>query len=568
MKKSSLMGASVVAAALLAAAPVVAPVASLATPGTQVVKADDANISKETAVVAQKITAMSTDTNIQNEGNAYGSLSDFNTQLLSLSKILDYRETQHKFALNAGEAQPFTLTNAGGNNALQLSNTFKVGGNDVHTENLLKYFFNGQNQVNLVTSAYLNAAANMGYTIQFEYSNAISNVAYPIISDSDVRQVRRDLANNGGTITMLMQLYDGEKRPINNNGLLKSTVSYNVNNARAAYINYADTLNAHVGDSANIYNLSNSFMNAKGQIRDYNGNDITTAAYNSNAISVSPLAAKNNHPAGNAEGVVNGNFTKPGQFYQKVVINLRHVLGAQSDHWTTQQWQDAVEGGLITVNGQTPNINNSDANVFLVTKVPNPNTADNQTVVDGKAYPGGTLILKRTVNVDVNQGAFKTDKINGKVTVNMNDGMAAQVYDENGKQVLGRALPNKSAWKTVEKRTYYKDGQVFYQVSTNEYVKAQDVVFTEYSSSSNDNDPLSGKVNVTKYPSKVINILNDGYAAGVYAINEDGQGMHQVIGRFLPSGSAWINQGTAEVNGNLFYQVSTNEWVSANSVAK
>lgn len=549
MKKSSLMGASVVAAALLAAAPVVAPVASLATPGTQVVKADDANISKETAAVAQKITAMSTDTNIQDEGTNYGSLSDFSDKLSGLSGLLDYSKTQHKFELNSSTA-PLTLDSV--NNTLQLNSSF---------EGLLKYFFNGQKQVNLVTSKNLDAAKNMGYTIQFRYSNAISNADYTITNASDVAQVKSDLANNGGTITMLMQLYDGEKRPINNNGLLKSTVSYNVNNARAAYINYADTLNAHVGDSANIYNLSNSFMNAKGQIRDYNGNDITTAAYNNNAISVSSLATKNNHPEGVDDGIVDGNFTKPGQFYQKVVIDLTQVLGAQSANWATQKWQEAVEGGLITVNGQTPNINNSDANVFLA-------TSETSTTVDGKAYPKGTLILKRTVNVDVNQGAFKTDKINGKVTVNMNDGMAAQVYDENGKQVLGRALPNKSAWKTVEKRTYYKDGQVFYQVSTNEYVKAQDVVFTEYSSSSNDNDPLSGKVNVTKYPSKVINILNDGYAAGVYAINEDGQGMHQVIGRFLPSGSAWINQGTAEVNGNLFYQVSTNEWVSANSVAK
>lgn len=549
MKKSSLMGASVVAAALLAAAPVVAPVASLATPGTQVVKADDANISKETAAVAQKITAMSTDTNIQDEGTNYGSLSDFSDKLSGLSGLLDYSKTQHKFELNSSTA-PLTLDSV--NNTLQLNSSF---------EGLLKYFFNGQKQVSLVTSKNLDAAKNMGYTIQFRYSNAISNADYTITNASDVAQVKSDLANNGGTITMLMQLYDGEKRPINNNGLLKSTVSYNVNNARAAYINYADTLNAHVGDSANIYNLSNSFMNAKGQIRDYNGNDITTAAYNNNAISVSSLATKNNHPEGVDDGIVDGNFTKPGQFYQKVVIDLTQVLGAQSANWATQKWQEAVEGGLITVNGQTPNINNSDANVFLA-------TSETSTTVDGKAYPKGTLILKRTVNVDVNQGAFKTDKINGKVTVNMNDGMAAQVYDENGKQVLGRALPNKSAWKTVEKRTYYKDGQVFYQVSTNEYVKAQDVVFTEYSSSSNDNDPLSGKVNVTKYPSKVINILNDGYAAGVYAINEDGQGMHQVIGRFLPSGSAWINQGTAEVNGNLFYQVSTNEWVSANSVAK
>ena len=406
----------------------------------------------------------------------------------------------------------------------------------------------------------------MKYTIQFDYSNAISNKAYPIRDQGDVDRLQSDMPRNGGTVTMSMQLYNADGISLGDAGLLKSTVSYNVNNARAAYVNYADTLSAHVGDSAQTFGLSNSFMNANGQIRDYNGNDITMAAYNNGAISVTPLGEKNGHPLNTNDGVVNGNFTKPGQFYQRVVINLRNVLGSQVNGWTEADWRDAVNGGLITVNGQAPDVNNSDANVFLVT---NTNTdVNHQTVVDGTRYTGGTLILKRTVNVDVNQGAFKTDKINGKVTVNMNDGMAAQVYDENGKQVLGRALPNKSAWKTIEKRTYYKDGQVFYQVSTNEYVKAQDVVFTAYSSSSNDNDPLSGKVNVTKYPSKVINILNDGYAAGVYAINEDGQGMHQVIGRFLPSGSAWINQGTAEVNGNLFYQVSTNEWVSANSVAK
>lgn len=564
MKKSSLMGASVVAAALLAAAPVVAPVASLATPGTQVVKAD----VDYTSQAASKITSMSTDTNIT-AGDNYGHLNDFNNQLNSLTDLLSYRQNLHQFTENPTTSDAFKLTTQGSNFILQ-TNDKMIHAN---TENqqvawLLKYFFSGSNQVNLGSQENYNAASKMSYTLQFKYSNAINNVNYDIISAADVGHVQRDLSDNGGTVTMLMQLYDGANKPIENNGLLKSTVSYNVNNARAAYVNYADTLSAHVGDSAQTFGLSNSFMNANGQIRDYNGNDITMAAYNRGAISVTPLGAKNQHPTNVDNGIVNGNFTRSGQYYQKVVIDLRQVLGSQVDGWTEADWRDAVNGGLITVNGQIPNINNSDANVFLVTHVDN-NTS-NQTVVDGTPYPGGTLILKRTVNVDVDQGAFKTDKINGKVTVNMNDGMAAQVYDENGKQVLGRALPNKSAWKTIEKRTYYKDGQVFYQVSTNEYVKAQDVVFTEYSSSSNSNsnDQLSGKVNVTKYPSKVINILNDSHAAGVYAINEDGQGMHQVIGRFLPAGSAWINQGTAEVNGNLFYQVSTNEWVSANSVAK
>lgn len=560
MKKSSLMGASVVAAALLAAAPVVAPVASLVAPGTQqVVKAAD--YSGNMAEVAQKVRDMSTVTTVYNNGDAsvQGSSLNFNYNLQSIPKVLELASKPEKLGTD-DKAAPLYIDG----NAIKVSDkiepgwTFPKDGTKAKTDTLLKYFFNGENQVALATDENAAAAKNMSYTISFKYSSAIGNNSYYITDANDVYNVRHDLTTNGGSVTMYLQLFDGNGKSMNDAGLMQSTVKYNVANQKAAYVDYTDTLNAHVGDSANIYGLSNSFVNANGVIRNYNGEDITTAAYNAGAIGVTSLAYNNTHnnkvPG---KAIVDGNFAKAGQYYQNIVIHLPLAgVNVPGD-----DWEAAVNGGLVSVNGQVPSISNADASVYLVTN-------KKGTTINGRKYAMGDLILKRTVNVDVNQGAFKTDKINGKVTVNMNDGMAAQVYDENGKQVLGRALPNKSAWKTVEKRTYYKDGQVFYQVSTNEYVKAQDVVFTEYSSSSNDNNPLSGKVNVTKYPSKVINILNDGYAAGVYAINEDGQGMHQVIGRFLPSGSAWINQGTAEVNGNLFYQVSTNEWVSANSVAK
>ena len=561
MKKSSLMGASVVAAALLAAAPVVAPVASLATPGTQVVKAADDNMVE----VAKKVTGMGTTTTLVNRGentSVYGSLYDFSARVGSVPTLAGLRTAKTPFSQGETNSNPLFIANDGNNWRIQLSNQMmKRGSGSEHVLWLLRYFFNGQNQINLGTQANYEAAQKMSYTLQFDYSNAIGTYGYPIRDDGDAARVVSDLRNNGGKVTMSLQLYDGNGDSMGDAGLLKSTVQYNVNNNRAAYVNYSDTLNAHVGDSADLYGLSNSFMNANGQIRDYNGNDITMAAYNSGAISVTPLHDINGHLASQSGNIVDGNFTKPGQYYQRVVVDLHNVLGAQAANWNSDQWLDAVKGGLISVNGQTPSVTNADANVYLATK---------NVRVDGADYVAGDLILKRTVNVDVNQGAFKTDKINGVVTVNMNDGMAAQVYDENGKQVLGRALPNKSAWKSFEKRTYYKDGQVFYQVSTNEYVKAQDVTFTEKSSSSNSNsnDQLSGKVNVTKYPSKVINILNDGHVTPVYAINEDGQGMHEVLGRYLPAGSAWINQGTAEVNGNLFYQVSTNEWVSANSIVK
>lgn len=569
MKKSSLMGASVVAAALLAAAPVVAPVAGLAVPGTQEVKADDNNYDTHMSEVAAKFREMSTTSTVSTQGKFgdYGTVEDFVSNLRSIPALAKYNSERaslspDKATASASALAAVPLYRDSTDNSIVLSQTYsggwKVNKEDpyIMTDKLLKYFFNGNNQISLASPENVAAAAKMSYTLNFEYNSAIGDHSYAIRNANDVKNTISDLEHNGGSVTLSLQLYDGNNWPMGDVGLMKSTVKYNVANQKAAYVDYTDTLNAHVGDSANLYGLSNSFMNANGVIRNYNGEDITDSAYKAGAIVVNSLRDSNGHVADQNGAIVNGNFAKPGKYYQNIVIHLPNA-GVKVPG---NDWNAAANGGLISVNGQVPSLTNADANVYLVTA--------STTTVNGQNYRAGDLILKRTVNVDVNQGAFKTDKINGKVTVNMNDGMAAQVYDENGKQVLGRALPNKSAWKTVEKRTYYKDGQVFYQVSTNEYVKAQDVVFTEYSSSSNDNDPLSGKVNVTKYPSKVINILNDGYAAGVYAINEDGQGMHQVIGRFLPSGSAWINQGTAEVNGNLFYQVSTNEWVSANSVAK
>lgn len=548
MKKSSLMGASVVAAALLAAAPVVAPVASLATPGTQVVKA--AEISEATKDVAKRITSMSVDTTIPS-GSNYGQFGDFKTQLSTVPKISDYRTTKHKFVVasnDSGNKELFHLDNTEGNNVLKVNGSFNSNTDAIK---LLKYFFNGQDQVNLVSPTNYDAAQNMSYTIQFRYSNAIHTNSFDITTNNDVSEAVQDMTDNGGTVTMLMQLYDGESREIPTNGLLKSTVSYKVNNNRAAYVNYADTLNAHVGDSANIYNLSNSFMNANGKITDYNGNDITTAAYNKGAIEVSPLLDVNSHDAGGTR--VNGNFTKPGQYYQRVKIDLKTIFGDQAESWGEDDWKAAVNGGLISVNGQTPSLTNFDANVFLASK---------GTKVDTLDAPQGSLVLKRTVNVDADQGAFKSEKVNGIVTVNVNNGMAAQVYDENGKMVLGRALPNKSAWTTGEKRTYYKNGQVFYQVSTYEYVRAQDVTFSEPFQDS----VVRGDVTITKYPDQVIATKNDDHYSIVYALDADGNGFH-MTSRALAGNTKWRNGAKAVVNGKTFYQISTNEWLNSGSLA-
>lgn len=547
MKKSSLMGASVVAAALLAAAPVVAPVASLATPATQEVKA----ASTATKEVAKKITDMSSVTTIQNgDGtNVYGNFVNFSKALVAIPDVSNYRITKHKF----GDAnQPF-LIDANGK-ALQFNNEFVgVNVNDRPIRNLLRYFFNGQQQVNLVTPDNVAAARNMSYTLQFKYSNAINHKNYDIISAKDAGEVQKDLANNGGTVTMSMQLYDGEGNSLEDAGLLESTVSYNVNNVRAAYVNYDDTLNAHVGDSANLYNLSNSFMNANGQIRDYNGNDITTDAYNRGVISVSTLHDANGHTAEQAGAAVNGNFTRSGQFYQRVTINLRTLFGNQVSGWGPEQWRDAVNGGLITVNGQTPSLTNADANVFLTTAVGN-------TTVDSAEYTAGTLVLKRTVNVGSANLATKDEKVNGVVTVNTSDITTAPLYDEAGNVIVDRSLPNKSRWQTDIKRTVYANGQVFYRVSTHEYIRADQVTFTANDASNSSDSTIKGDVVVT--PSEGVFTM-DNLGALLWSKSDDNNSMTVIADRYLPAKSAWRADKKAVVNGNTFYRVSTNEWVKA-----
>ena len=71
-----------------------------------------------------------------------------------------------------------------------------------------------------------------------------------------------------------------------------------------------------------------------------------------------------------------------------------------------------------------------------------------------------------------------------------------------------------------------------------------------------------GGNNDANNPYGVITISSNPVAA-IYARNDDGSSMHQVIGRFLPINSAWRTAQTFTYEGQTMYQVSTNEWVKA-----
>ena len=538
MKKSSLMGASVVAAALLAAAPVVAPVASLATPATQEVKA-----YTQTAVdeAISKIKQQSTGTTLSNNGSGVGTLTDFTNTLRA--QLPDLQKGAY---INPTDAKKFSDTN---------DSTFRVNNSRylVTGNSLLQYFFNGDKGVDLINTDNGDAVKDMRYTLRFDYSSAINNINYQIKNKDDAVNLQNDLALNGGTVTMTMKLYNAASQEISN-GVVKSTVSYNVNNNRAAYVSYNDTLNAKVNDSAAIFGLSNSFVNGGGKIVNYNGQDITQAAYDAGAITVTSLHDANGHAANVSGAIVNGNFVKAGTYYQTIQINL----ATANVKVPNDAWADAVNNGLITVNGQKPSLNNADANVFLSTH--------NNTLVDGNTVGAGVLVLKRTVNVGSANLATKDEEVNGIVTVHTSDVTTAPLYDEDGNVIVDRSVINKSQWKTNLKRTVYANGKVFYRVSTHEYISADQVTF-EPTNTSSSADVVKGDVVVTPLPSrKVIKVNNANTITDLWNKSDDNKSMTRNPDRHVPGESLWQTDQTATVNGITYYRVSTNEWINAKFV--
>lgn len=537
MKKSSLMGASVVAAALLAAAPVVAPVASLATPATQEVKAD---VDPQSEAIS-KIKAQSTGTTLTNEGiNTVGSVDHFTSQMLQ--NINDLQTGNY-----ISKTNPKRISDP--------DSVIKVNNTNLSTQNaFLSYFLNGSRGVDLITTANAEAANDLRYTLRFDYSSAIGTASFQVQSANDVTRLRRDLLTNGGKITMTMKLYDGSAHELSN-GVVTSTVSYNVNNNRAAYVSYNDSLNAKVNDSASIFGLSNSFVNGGGKILNYNGQDITQAAYDAGAITVTPLLDSNNHLADASGAIVDNNFVRKGTYYQTIRIDL----GAAHVNVPDNQWADAVDNGLITVNGQRPSLNNADAKVFLTT--PGHTTVDQEQI--GRA---GVLVLKRTVNVGSANLATKDEEVNGIVTVHTSDVTTAPLYDEDGNVIVDRSVINKSQWKTNLKRTVYANGKVFYRVSTHEYISADQVTFEPIDTSSSA-DVVKGDVVVTPLPSrKVIKVNNANTITDLWNKSDDNKSMTRNPDRHVPGESLWQTDQTATVNGITYYRVSTNEWINAKFV--
>ena len=530
MKKSSLMGASVVAAALLAAAPVVAPVASLATPGTQVVKADTTEKQDITNYVNKLI------------GTLKGSNSDDKPNLLTDEYT------------NSNFAQPTTQSHDVNDTRAKLSSGFDTAGahlsgviqhftddegNDFGDVNLPAVFNNEAIQNNATVDGNANAAqSHVKYSLTYTvtYANGRTEQKY---NTWELATAVKDLQKNGGSLTAHYQFFNTY-----DNSLLGSAdpvVTFKPQSlSKATFVTVNDTTVPN-GTSVDTFNSRGAIADNGGKVLNEKGENVISSL-DTSQLGINLL--KYDAVAGETAGSVvpAGTKLKEGTYTQEVKFNPGNVFGGEN--------VDAADAaGRISYNGHS--LADIKAN-----KVP------------GIKYdqPSGWVTITRKVTVGkpgVTDAPYKAETVDGIVTVTTKEGTAAQVYDQAGNPVYSRALAPGSRWVTGQKRTLLKNGKAYYQVSTNEFLSADDVSYAAKSAS--DSEHLKGAVKVTQIGNKVFTIAEGNYGY-VWAKDDDNNGMHLVKSRFLAPNSKWQSGAKANMtdsNGNTheFYQVSTNEWI-------
>lgn len=237
-------------------------------------------------------------------------------------------------------------------------------------------------------------------------------------------------------------------------------------------------------------------------------------------------------------------FMQPGEYQQQATINFKSILGKDN-------YEAALQKGGITVfvdgNNKPLKLNANTTGFDAATGVYTYTRKINVT---------GDPINKPQEN---KKPVISDVAVNGIVTVK--DGAAssvAQLYDPNGNVIVDRALPARTSWITGQKRTI--NGVDYYQVSTEEYVKASQVYYKVKTEKSITVNVITGNIEYTKIPANVFRVTAGGFTS-LWRVSDDGTSMIVKPDRFVPYHSDWKTAQIAVVDGQTFYQVSTNEWI-------
>ena len=176
----------------------------------------------------------------------------------------------------------------------------------------------------------------------------------------------------------------------------------------------------------------------------------------------------------------------------------------------------------------------------------------NLTQYDGDASTGGASDNNSGDNTNGQQVNGTVTKMNDVATVTNKNSARVYLYADANKPA-NRALGYNTPW-VVTAKVVTSDGQVYYKVSSTEYVKASDVQLKSQETSTTTNPPVS--ISDTA-------IVIKGTGAQVYSSADKST----ATGRILPYQSEWITtKYVTNSNNEKFYFVGTNSYIAASDV--
>lgn len=536
MKKFSVQKTSLVLAALLA----VAPMAATVTPA----------VAAENSMASAALSAApeSGDSNEKQDNKAIlQSVQKLKPGFISQQSI-DNNSSLSFIAYMASNIKPVSSEKPAGIFDPEVPGSFATKDTDNNITKSAKvndYFINSLFQKSSLSSLSKEDQDNLAnikfsLTVKTVTSDGKTNVelndSTKPTSDSAGKFVQSvlDMKNDpGSSLNLEYQFYDQK------GNLLDNITSKYVYQApvftKAVSANISSTTTpAQTGYSLSLYrnNLADDV-----RLYDAAGHEITSKVTGALSLASDIKDSK-------GQTVTDSIFTQPGEYQQQATINFKSILGKDN-------YEAALQKGGITVfvdgNNKPLKLNANTTGFDAATGVYTYTRKINVT---------GDPINKPQEN---KKPVISDVAVNGIVTVK--DGAAssvAQLYDPNGNVIVDRALPARTSWITGQKRTI--NGVDYYQVSTEEYVKASQVYYKVKTEKSITVNVITGNIEYTKIPANVFRVTAGGFTS-LWRVSDDGTSMIVKPDRFVPYHSDWKTAQIAVVDGQTFYQVSTNEWI-------
>ena len=535
MKKFSVQKTSLVLAALLA----VAPMAATLTPVSAIVDTDNG----QSGVIIPNSDTDKTE--------IINTLNKLKPGFTPQQNIDDYSSLNY-IAYMASNIKPVSSDNPAKIFDPEVPGSFstrKAGGAVTNSAKVNDYFINSlfqksdlpdlsaENQDNLA-----NAKFSLKVYTESSDGNTITelNDSTKPTADSEGEFVQSILdmkKDPGSSLNLEYQFYDQNGKSLGDEAKITSKYVYQApvfTKAISANIS-STTTPAQTGYSLSLYrkNLTDDV-----RLYDAAGHEITSKVTGALSLASDIKDSK-------GQTVTDSIFTQPGEYQQQATINFKSILGKDN-------YDAALQKGGITV---------------FVDGINKPLTLSADT--EGFDVANGVYTYTRKIRVTgdpINKKPQEDKKpvitdvaVNGIVTVKDSvNSSVAQLYDPNGNVIVDRALPARTSWITGQKRTI--NGVDYYQVSTEEYVKASRVYYKVKTEKSITVNVITGNIEYTKIPDNVFRVTAGGFTS-LWRVSNDGTSMIVKPDRFVPYHSDWKTAQIAVVDGQTFYQVSTNEWI-------